>query len=321
LPLTLLRLETSHQWAVLEMGMSNRGEIARLAVIARPDVGIITNVGPAHLETLHGLDGVARAKGELFAALPATGTAVINADDERVAAIPVANGVRRLYYGLSAAAEVVGREVLVQGGAVHFRLCLPGGSWPVTINVPGRHNVHNALAAAAAAYALGVQGAVIAQGLGSFRTSRGRMEIVPLAGGMLLLEDSYNANPLSVKSALLTLDELAEGQRRIAVLGDMLELGEATADWHRQTGEVAAGRVDHLLLLGAQAAELAAGAREGGLPVERIRICQSHEEAIAALQALLRAGDRVLIKGSRGMKMDKIAAALRDGGPRQAVGH
>jgi UDP-N-acetylmuramoyl-tripeptide--D-alanyl-D-alanine ligase len=318
LPLTLLRLEAHHQWAVLEMGMSNRGEIARMAAIACPMVGIITNVGPAHLETLHGLDGVARAKGELFAALPAGGTAVINADDDRVAGIPVANGARRLYYGLTETAEVRGEMIEVRGSEVHFRLLLPNGSWPVTITVPGRHNVHNALAAAAAAHALGVAGEVIARGLGEFRTSRGRMEIVPLADGMLLLEDSYNANPLSVKSALLTLDELAEGQRRIAVLGDMLELGETAADWHRQTGGVAATRVDHLLLLGARAADLAAGARSGGLPEERIRICQSHEEAIGILQTLLLPGDRVLIKGSRGMRMDRIATVLRDGATQKA---
>jgi UDP-N-acetylmuramoyl-tripeptide--D-alanyl-D-alanine ligase len=317
----LLRLEARHQWAVLEMGMSNRGEIARMAAIASPTVGVITNVGPAHLETLHGLDGVARAKGELFAALPAGGTAVINADDERVAAIPVANGARRLYYGLAGTAEVRGDAIVVQGNEIRFRLYLPTGSWPVSITVPGRHNVHNALAAAAVAHALGVEGGVIASALGSFRTSRGRMEIIPLAEGMLLLEDSYNANPLSVKSALLTLDELAEGQRRIAVLGDMLELGDAAADWHRQTGQVAAARTDHLLLLGDRAADLAAGALAGGLQQERIRICQSHQEMIEALQAMLRPGDRVLVKGSRGMRMDKIAAALRDDATQQAVGH
>jgi UDP-N-acetylmuramoyl-tripeptide--D-alanyl-D-alanine ligase len=321
LPLTLFRLDASHQWAVLEMGMSNRGEIARMTTIARPTVGIITNVGPAHLETLFGLDGVTRAKGELFAALPAGGTAVINIDDERVAGIPVANGARRLCYGLSGSADVLGEEIVVQGNEVHFQLRLPTGIWPVTIAVPGRHNVHNALAAAAAAYALGVDGAVIARGLGHFRTSRGRMEVVPLGDGMLLLEDSYNANPLSVKSALVTLDEMAEGQRRIAVLGDMLELGDSAADWHRQTGQVAASRVDHLLLLGARAADLAAGAKDGGLPEDCIRICQSHEEAIGLLQSLLQTGDRILIKGSRGMKMDKIAAALRDDATQEAVGH
>jgi UDP-N-acetylmuramoyl-tripeptide--D-alanyl-D-alanine ligase len=310
LPLTLLRLSASDQWAVLEMGMSNRGEIARMAAIARPAIGIISNIGPAHLETLHGLDGVARAKGELFAALPAGGAAIINADDERVAGIPVANGVRRLYYGLSASAEVRGEAIVVRGNEISFRLLLADGAWPVTMTVPGRHNVHNALAAAAAAHAMGVAGEVIAQGLGNFRTTRGRMEAIPLADGMLLLEDSYNANPLSVKSALLTLDEVAEGGRRIAVLGDMLELGESAADWHRQTGQAAAPRVDHLLLLGAQAAELAAGARDAGLPEDRIRICQSHEEVIGVLQALLRPGDRILVKGSRGMRMDKIAAAL-----------
>jgi UDP-N-acetylmuramoyl-tripeptide--D-alanyl-D-alanine ligase len=153
LPLTLFRLAPEDCWAVLEMGMSARGEIARLAEIALPDVGIITNVGPAHLETLHGLDGVARAKGELFAALKAGGTAVINADDERVAQLPVANGVRRLHYGFFASAEIRAEEVAVAGAAVSFRLILPEGAWPVSLAVAGRHNVYNALAAAAAAAA------------------------------------------------------------------------------------------------------------------------------------------------------------------------
>ncbi len=320
LPLTIFRLEEGHCWAVLEMGMSARGEIARLAQIANPDIGVITNIGEAHLETLHGLDGVARAKGELFVGLRPGATAVINADDERVAALPVANGVRRLLYGLGPAAQVRGEEVVVGGDTVAFQLCLATGRWPVTLHLAGRHNVHNALAAAAAASALGIDGAVIARGLEAFRTIAGRMEAVQLDSGVTLLADTYNANPLSVKAALLALDEMGGTGARVAVLGDMLELGPQALALHREVGAVAAARADLLIALGNLAGALAEGARQAGLPDAQIRIVPSHEEAVTVLQELLRPGDRVLVKGSRGMRMERICAALRGTETRQAVG-
>lgn len=316
LPLTLFRLEENHRWAVLEMGMSARREIARLAEIADPTVGVITNVGPAHLETLQGIDGVARAKGELFAALKAGGTAVINADDERVTRLPVANGVRRLLFGLSAQAQVRAEGVTVGEASVRFRLLVDGGSWPVTLHVAGRHNVSNALAAAAAALAAGVEIPLIVRGLEAFRPVAGRMEVIRREDGILIIEDSYNANPLSVRVALESLDEMAGDGRRIAVLGDMLELGSDAPGFHREAGWVAARCADELLVLGEMAEHTAAGARERGLPAEQVRVCRSHREAAEILGRLLRPGDRVLVKGSRGMKMETIGAALRgDTGP------
>lgn len=321
LPQTIFRLDASHNWAVLEMGMSARGEIARLAEIAVPDIGVITNVGEAHLETLHGLDGVARAKGELYVTLRPGATAVINADDERVVSLPVANGVRRLLYGLGPEAQVRGEAIEVGGDGVGFVLCLPEGRFPVRLQLAGRHNVHNALAAAAAASALGVPGTTIAQGLEAFRTIAGRMEAVQLADGITLLADTYNANPLSVKAALLALDEMGGTGARVAVLGDMLELGPQAAALHREVGAVAARRADLLLALGSLAGAIAEGARQAGMPETQIRIVLSHEEAVVALQQLLRPGDRVLVKGSRGMRMERICAALQGVEARQAVGH
>lgn len=321
LPLTLLRRRTEDQWMVLEMGMSARGEIARLAQIASPTVGVVTNIGEAHLETLFGLDGVARAKGELFVALPAGGTAVINGDDERVANLPVANGVRRLVYGLASDAAVSAQGVEVGGSTVSFELCLPSGSYPVRLQVAGRYNVHNALAAAAAAVALGVEEPLIARGLEAFRPARARMELVHLKDGALLIEDCYNANPLSVRAALVTLEEMGGSGRRIAVLGDMLELGDASAQLHRDIGRVAAGCADWLLLLGEMAQEVAAGALEAGMPADKVRHVADHAEGIAVLRSLLRAGDRVLVKGSRGMRMEKITEALRDGDACLAAGN
>ena len=321
LPLTLFRLAAGDRWAVLEMGMSARGEIARLAEIAEPTVGVVTNVGPAHLENLHGLDGVARAKGELFAALQAGSVAVVNADDEMVAGIPVANGVRRLLFGCSPGAEVRAEDVQAAGAEVAFRLVLPDGSCPVRLRLPGRHNVANALAAAAAAVALEVPLGAIVRGLERFRSCPKRMELIRLAEGTMLLEDSYNANPLSVRAALQALDELGGSGRRIAVLGDMLELGEEAPSLHREIGAEAARRADLLLLLGEWAQQTAAGALAAGMAPERLAVAGSHEEAAARLRAWVHPGDRVLVKGSRGMRMEKVSGALRGGESRLAANH
>jgi UDP-N-acetylmuramoyl-tripeptide--D-alanyl-D-alanine ligase len=321
LPLTLFRLEPAHRWAILEMGMSARREIARLAEIADPSVGVITNVGPAHLETLLNLDGVARAKGELFAALKPGGTAVINADDELVSQLPVANGVKKLLFGTSSAAQVRAEKIEVMGEAVRFRLIAPEGERLVTLKAPGRHNVSNALAAAAAAISVGVEVDLIVRGLETFTPVSGRMEVVRGEDGVLFIEDGYNANPLSVRVALEALDEMGGSGRRVAVLGDMLELGSAAAGFHRETGWVAAKRCDYLLLMGEMAGHTSAGARERGMQGERVRVVGSHDEAAAHLRGILRPGDRVLIKGSRGMKMEKIGAALRGPSSPLAVNH
>ena len=309
LPLTLFRLRAEHRWLVLEMGTSALGEIARLCAIAQPTVGIITNVASAHLATLGNLDGVARAKGELFAALTG-GTAIINADDARVAAIPVANGAKKLYYGQAPAATVRAEEVLTTADGLVFTLDLDGERAQVRLPVPGRHNVGNALAAAAAASVLGVSLERIVAGLAAFRPSPGRMESRTLSGGGLLLNDSYNANPLSMEAALIALDDLAVGGRRMAVIGDMLELGPDAAELHQLIGQKAAGHLDYLVAMGAHAADVIAGATEAGMAPEQLRLVVDHASAAAALVQWYRAGDRILLKGSRGMRLEKVAVDL-----------
>jgi UDP-N-acetylmuramoyl-tripeptide--D-alanyl-D-alanine ligase len=316
-PLTLFGLQPEHRWAVIEMGMSARGEIARLAQIAAPAIGVITNVGAAHLESLGGISAVARAKGELFIHLPAGGTALINADDPQVAQLPLANGVQRVLFGTMPDVQVRGSAVNVVDGAVHFTLHLPEAELPVRLPLPGRHNVHNALAAAAAAWVLGVPPADIVAGLAEFRPCPGRMELVELPNDMVLLEDSYNANPLSMRAALDALHDLGRPGRRIAVLGDMLELGQAAHDLHREVGAMVAERADWLFTLGELAREIAAGAVAHGLAGERVLAAASLDELIPRLQAILQPGDRVLIKGSRGMRMERVSARLcgRDPAP------
>ena len=241
LPLTLFRLEAEAQWAVLEMGASILGEIERLTEIAQPTIGVITNVGPAHLETLFGLDGVSRAKGELFAGLQG-GTAIINLDDERVARLPVANGVAKLTYGESTQAQVRAEKIQVAAGSVSFTLVCDGHRENICLRVPGRHNIANALAAAAAALVVNVPLPKIVEGLNGFTPISGRMNLFPLACGGILLDDSYNSNPLSVAAALEALQAQKGQGRRVAVLGDMLELGESAApdapgDWRKSSSD------------------------------------------------------------------------------------
>lgn len=312
LPLTLFQLTSTAQWAVLEMGMSERGEIARLTEIAAPTVGVITNVAPAHLLTMKSLGAIARAKGELFAALHPGSLAVINLDDERVAAIPVANGVQRRTYGLSSGAEVRAEEIHPEGAEVRFVLHAAGEARPLRLPVAGRHNVSNALAAAAAALGMGRTLDDIVQGLETFSPAKGRMETTLLSDGIILIEDTYNANPLSVKAALVALDEMGGSGERIAVLGDMLELGESSAELHHEVGAFAAAHCDRLFLFGPESSEIAAGARAAGLSASRVTSCASHSETAQALLQSARPGARILIKGSRGMKMENITAELRN---------
>lgn len=319
LPLTLFSLKDEHRWAVLEMGTSALGEIERLTEIAAPDLGVITNVGPAHLETLKGLDGVARAKGELFAGLKG-GTAIVNLDDERVARLPIANGVRRVSFGLHKDAEVRGDEVRNGRSNLCFRLLLPDGAQLVKLQIPGRHNVHNALAAAAVAWVLGIDGAEIARGLADFVPIPGRMNIFPLPCGGELLDDSYNANPLSVAAALQTLEAKGGKGRRVAVLGDMLELGDEEEQFHYEIGRKAAAAADLLVTVGPLARQMARGARDAGLKSSAVIELEDCAEAVASVSGLQRPGDRILVKGSRGMRLDKLASALRraEEGPMQA---
>ena len=310
-PLTLFGLRPEHQWAVIEMGMSERGEIERLSDIAQPFIGLITNVGAGHLKNFDGLSSIARAKGELFINLPANGVAIINADDPEVRLLPVANGVRRVLFGTVQQADVRAEKVVAQNGSVSFQLTVAGSSVKVVLPLPGRHNVANALAAAAAATVLGVQLQDIKQGLEGFQPCPGRMELIELPDDIVLLEDSYNANPLSVHAALDALHDLKSQGRRIAVLGDMLELGHSANELHQQMGHVAAQRADWLLTYGSLAQKIAEGAKEAGMADRQIFSASDHDELVEHLLDILKPGDRVLIKGSRGMRMEKVTAALK----------
>ncbi len=317
LPLTLLRIEKTHQWAVIEMGTSALGEIERLTEIAQPTIGVITNIGEAHLETLHGLDGVSRAKGELYAGLKG-GTAIINLDDERVAQLPVANGVKKRTYGLNARADVRGEHIVVEPDAVCFELLTAGQRRMVRLPVPGVHNVHNALAAAAAALELDVSLEHVVHGLEEFVPVQGRMNLFPLASGGMLLDDSYNSNPLSARSALDALNALKGQGRKIAILGDMLELGEDAQVLHQALGERVAQVADLLIAVGRHGEQLERGALKAGMRKEQIYKAAHVAEAIELVKNCHRTGDRLLVKGSRGVQLDRLVQELKSAGPDSA---
>ena len=312
LPKMLLQLAPSHHWGVLEMGMSEPGEIARLAEIAGPVVGVITNAFPAHLESMGNVDAVARAKGELFMGLAPGSVAVYNADDARIAALPVPDGVKRVSFGLRGA-DVTAVQIEGQGRrGQQFVLRLPDSSLTVTLQAYGRHNIYNALAAAAAAVALGVDPETVREGLETFTPYDKRFKVEEV-DGVVLIDDSYNANPASMAAALVTLGELKEEGRAVAVLGDMLELGTDTGQSHQDVGRLAAGCVERLYLVGGMSEVVASGAVAAGLAEDRIVIAPNHERLIAELARGTRHGDVILVKGSRGMRMERVADAIRNG--------
>jgi len=314
LPLMLFQLKPGHRWAVLEMGMSEPGEIDRLAEIARPQVGIVTNAFPAHLESMGSVENVARAKGELFMRLPPGGTAVYNADDPLIAALPTAYGVVRRSFGLTAG-DVTAAGVICHGlDGTSFTLQVAGGSLPVRLHACGRHVLANALAAAAAAEALGVPAETIRAGLERFRPGDRRF-VVERIGPLMLIDDSYNANPASMAAALTTLAEVKGEGRLFAVLGDMLELGHESEALHRRLGAQAGTVARRLYLLGGMAPAVAAGARLAGLDSSAIVTGADHEEIVSDIIREALPGDLVLVKGSRGMGMDRLATLLRDRAP------
>jgi UDP-N-acetylmuramoyl-tripeptide--D-alanyl-D-alanine ligase len=317
LPLSLLPVEPGHDVAVLEMGMNRPGEIARLAEIAEPDVACITNVQGAHLAGLASIEGVARAKGELFAGMKAWGTLVVNADDVRVRKLARPLRHRKVTFGRSANATVRATRIKSLGEeGMSFTLHIGDWSERVRLASLGAHNVMNALAAAAMAHAVGLAPAEIAAGLASHRPYDKRMQISVLPSGLKLINDAYNANPSSMLAALAAVHNLKGGRRIVAVLGDMLELGSHSVAAHRMVGENAASLdFDYLLTVGEFAGELVAGARAGGMSGEQAHAFASKEAIVAWLaqavqQGVLASGDLILLKGSRGMRMETIAGAL-----------
>jgi len=316
LPLTMLRLDAGHRYAVLEMGMSAIGELANLAVMARPDVAVVVSIGAEHLETLGNMDNVARAEGEVFALLPPGGAAVWPDGDARIA--PYAERSRaltRLPFGRApgAAVRVGSAAARVDGTDVLLRLA-DGQRVQTRLGIVGIHNAHNAAAAAAAAHALGVPAAAIGAGLAEARTAKHRNAIVDIAGRHII-DDCYNASPPSMGAALDTLADFARqsGTRGIAVLGDMLELGPTEDALHREVGERAGLLGLHLLVgVGPRAAHIIEGARAAGMPSDRAVHVDELDDATWHARRAAGPGDWVLVKASRGARLERVVDGLRN---------
>ena len=308
MPLTLLRLREGHRFAVIEMGMNHEGEIDYLTRIAQPTVAIVNNAQRAHVGILGSVEAIARAKGEIYAGLHASGVAVVNEDDAFAGYWKGLNRERRVVtFGFSPEAHVRAEAV---GRGWRFRM--PGSEFAIELRVSGEHNVRNALAAAAAAYALGLPVSAIRAGLEEFRGVPGRLQRRRTPGGAWVIDDSYNANPESMKAAIRVL--AAEPGRRVFVMGDMGELGAGGDAMHAEVGAFAReSRIDALLTLG-EASRHAAEAFGAGA-----QAFADVEPLLAAARREIAAGATLLVKGSRFMRMERVADALAGAGETHAV--
>jgi UDP-N-acetylmuramoyl-tripeptide--D-alanyl-D-alanine ligase len=312
LPLTLLDLSPEHTIAVVEMGMNVRGEIERMTEIANPDVGLITNISEAHLEGLGTFEELVKAKGELWDTMRPNGVIVVNQDDANV--LKCANGYpgKWVTFGVEVPSDVMAQGIRIEGGkGVRFTLTVRGDGAEVNFLMMGISSVYNALAATAVASIYGVQLREIKERLEGFKPFSMRMEIIRLDNGATIINDAYNANPRSMELALKALSQVKEAERGIAVLGDMLELGQFSEEGHARVGEkVASFGVDLLFTLGERAQTIAGRARQAGLDEGRVAVSMDHRDLLYKLKSTIQRGDWILVKGSRSMSMEKIVLGL-----------
>lgn len=310
-PLTLLRLEEEDEFGVVEMGMNHPGEIAPLARMAAPEIGVISSIGPAHIEFFRNQAAIAEEKAALIAALPAHGVAILNSDDEWSRSIAHRTVARVVWVGGGAGSTWRAEDISIDAGGLSFRLHHGGASVPVRLPVLNRIMVGNALLAAAVGGECGLPLEEIARGISAMELPGARMQVVE-TGGAWIINDAYNANPASMKAALVALKEFPNARRRIALLGSMGELGPHATRLHREVGAFAAAQgVEVLLAVGPHAEAYASGARgAGGQDVTQVF---DAGEAAAALKNILRAGDAVLVKGSHFMGLERVVEALGEG--------
>ena len=320
LPLTLLSLEEAHRMVVLELGMNQTGEIARLTEIADPDVGLITNVAKAHLEGLGDIRGVARAKVELLERMSADGEVILNGDDDLLmkTASPVVGDV--MTYGLGAENDIRADKIrMTAGRGISFELTYHEFSAHIRLRVSGLHNVINALAASAIAICLKETPEHIIEGLNHFEGIKGRFMLSPLKGGGTLVDDTYNSNPSSLKAAVDSLKELAvDGGRVIVGLGEMLELGDETVPAHIEAGRMVAELgAYYFASMGEHAKEMIEGAVNMGFPPGRAVVVKTQEEMAQKIGEVMEDGDLIFLKGSRKMCLEKAVEILKGKSPEE----
>ena len=311
-PLTLLRIKPDHEWAILELGMNRPGEILRLGEICSADIGLITNIGPAHLEGLGSLEGIMEAKGELIETISTNGTMIFNADDPLVMRLAKRARCQTLLFGQAPEAKIRASALKPDPQGISFRLHVPPEEREIHLPIPGPFNVSNALAAVAAGSCLKIPLDDIQAAIQSFTPVNGRLNVLTLPGKVHLIDDTYNANPASVKAAISTLKGISGGRRSIAVLGDMLELGKASPELHRDIGCFAGkSNIDKLFITGQFAEDVAQGAQECGMSPESI-FNGSKKEIFKQLDKIVAFSDWILVKGSRGMRMETLVQALKE---------
>ncbi len=304
-PMTLLELNDKHNAAVVEIGMRGLGQIESLAEVVRPTIGIVTNVSEAHIELLGSLENIAKAKGELVTAIPAGGTIILNADNRYTAAMKnfAGEGVNVITYSLEQPADVTARDVLIGSVSTEFTLTYRGQDFDFEIPMLGRHNVSNALGAIAVGLLLGLSVEEIQRGISTLTTTKMRFEVIR-RDGLTIVNDAYNASPASMRVAIKTASGIYSG-RLIAVLGDMLELGDISEAVHREIGaELVENKFDTLITLGELGKFIAAGARDAGL--QNVYTFDTHEDVAKKIIEIVREGDTILFKASHVMHMDKI---------------
>ncbi len=311
LPLTLLRLRPEHTAAVIEIGMSAPGEIRALSRLVRPGVATITRIAPVHLEFFPSIDAIAKAKAEILEDLPPSATAVLNADDPRVRAIGERFPGRVVWFGRERECEVSAAHEQPTSQGTELLLTVAGRAVPCTLPLRGPHFVVDFLAAAAAAHVLGTAPESIAETARAFRPAPHRGEVRTLRHDVVLLDDCYNSSPDALEVAVVALGQLP-GRRRVAILGDMLELGSTGPTLHRERGRALAGRVDLVIGVGQLAREIVAGARDGGVPSQALHHFPDATAAARAAVDMIHAGDAVLVKASRAVALEVVVTALVD---------
>lgn len=317
IPLTLLQLNKSHKLLVAEMGMRGLGEIKTLTTFIPPDLAVITNIGEAHIGLLGSKDNIFKAKSELLQSLDKDGIAVLNRDDPYFFKMrEIVKGKKVCTFGIENKSDIMARNIkMVSDKGMRFALKVQNAkSREIYFPLLGRHNIYNALAASAASFALGIELDLIEKGLSFFKPLDLHMQLSNFYNDIKILNDSYNASPLSVKSALETLAEVAQSNRKIAILGDMLELGEKTGFYHREIGkEVAKFSIDILITVGPGGKIIAQSSKEEGMAEESVFSFEKNEKLNLAkkLLSLTKPGDIILLKGSREMKMEEILEFLQ----------
>jgi UDP-N-acetylmuramoyl-tripeptide--D-alanyl-D-alanine ligase len=313
-PLEVVRLDETAEVAVLEMGMSTPGELRLLSELLTPDVAIVTAVAPVHLANFASLDDIMEAKGEILAGVASKGTYVANADDPRSLKIGTRHGGKVVTYGLSGADELYATATDIHEGAgeTSFTLRLGTERAHVELPLPGRHNVSNFLAAAAIGGVLGMHAAEVAAAAPSLAAARHRGEVRDLPDGGLLYDDTYNSSPAALAAAFEAFLAAARARRKVAVVGEMLELGLESARFHREAGKKLAGKCDVLVAVRGDASNVAEGAREGGMSADAVSFAPDTAAATELVKKLKRPGDALFVKGSRGVGLDKLVDALME---------